>query len=168
MARIGARPTYFLRSFRPGDLGWIVFRHGELYSLEHGYNHHFEALVAELAADFLRTHDPKYENCWIAEKDGKRVGSIVVVKKSKKHAAIRLLLVEPAERGNGVGKALLEECIRFVKEAGYSKLSLSTNSELVIARKLYKQVGFTMVKKEPNYKEWGRDDIIEETWELSI
>ncbi len=160
--------TYILRSFRPGDFGWIIFRHGELYYQEFRYNHVFEALVAELSADFLRTHNPSCEMCWIAEKEGRRVGSIALVKESTDEAIIRLLLVEPSERGQGIGKALLDECIRFARLVGYNKVSLSTNSELTTARKLYQKAGFVMIKKRPNYREWGRDDLVEEIWELSV
>jgi DNA-binding MarR family transcriptional regulator/GNAT superfamily N-acetyltransferase len=160
-------PGYILRTHRPGDMGWIVWRHGVLYSQEYGYDEHFEALVAEIVAEFIANFDPARERCWIAEKDGTNVGSVVLVKKSASVAKLRLLLVEPSTRGLGIGKRLVEECVRFTRQAGYKKIILWTQSELTAARRIYENAGFKLVGEE-KHQSWSREDLMAETWELKL
>jgi len=162
-----SKHAYILRQHRPGDMGWVVQRHGELYWKEYEYDERFEALVAEIVAEFIQNFDPKFERCWIAEKDGKRVGAIFLVKKSMTVAKLRLLLVEPSARGLGIGKRLVSECINFARQAGYRKVLLWTQSELHAARHLYEQGGFTRIAQKP-HQSWGRKDLVAETWELTL
>jgi len=159
--------AYILRAHQPGDMGWVVHRHGALYAQEYGYDEQFEALVAEIAAKFIQNFDAKRERCWIAEKDGEIVGSVLLVKKSKTVAKLRLLLVEPSARGLGIGKRLVDECIGFARQAGYKKIVLWTQSELPAARHVYQQAGFRLVEEKP-HRSWGRDDLVSEIWELDL
>ena len=158
--------TYVLRRHQPGDMGWIVHRHGALYFQEYGYDEHFEALVAEIVAAFVERFDPKSERCWIAEKDGEIVGCIFAVRKSKTIAKLRLLLVEPSARGLGIGARLVNECVRFARQAGYKKMILWTQSELLAARHLYECAGFHLAGKKHHHS-WGRS-LLAETWELKL
>ncbi len=161
------KPALVLRPHGPGDLGWIVHRHGKLYTEEYGYNEQFEAVVAEIAAAFLRRHDPHRERCWIAELDGEMVGSIMLVRISDDVAKLRVMLVEPKARGRGVGAALIQECIRFARAARYRKITLWTHSNLVAARRLYEKAGFRLVHSEPAVEGFGRE-LVDETWELDL
>ena len=165
--RTDSKSPYILRSHQPGDLGWVVHRHGVVYAQEYGYNEQFEALVAEIAAQFIQNFDPRHERCWMAEKDGEIVGSVFVVKQSKTVAKLRLLLVEPSARGLGVGKRLVDECLRFARLAGYKKMVLWTQSELPAARHIYEQAGFKLIEEKP-HKSWGRDNLVSQTWELKL
>ena len=162
-----AQPAYILRPHQPGDMGWVVHRHGALYWKEYGYDEHFEALVAEIVAEFIQKFDARRERCWIAEKDGEILGSIFVVAKSKTVAKLRLLLVEPFARGLGIGRRLVEECVRFARQAGYKKIVLWTQSELPAARHLYQEAGFHLIAKQ-RHRSWGRDDLVAETWEMKL
>lgn len=158
--------TFVLREHRPGDMGYIVHRHGVLYAREYGYDMTFEALVAEVAAKFVQHFDARSERCWIAEKDGAIVGSVLVVRQTKSVAKLRLLLVEPAARGLGIGRRLVEECIRFAREHEYRKIVLWTQSELLAARRIYENAGFQRVSEKPHHS-FGRD-LVAETWELKL
>ena len=155
-----------LRSHRPGDLGWVVQRHGALYAEEYGWDERFEALVAEIAAKFARHFDRARERCWIAEMDGERVGAVLVVKQSRSTAKLRLLIVEPGARGRGLGRRLVEECIAFARAKGYRKLVLWTQSNLAAARHLYKEFGFKLVRREP-HRSFGRE-LVGEFWQLAL
>ena len=161
------RTPYILRSHQPGDMGWVVHRHGVLYAKEYGYDETFEALVAEIAAKFIQHFDPKRERCWIAEKDGEIVGSVFLVKKTKTVAKLRLLLVEPSARGLGIGKRLVGECLRFARQVGYKKMVLWTQSELPAARHIYQGAGFRLVQQK-KHQSWGRDDLISQIWEVKL
>jgi DNA-binding MarR family transcriptional regulator/predicted GNAT family acetyltransferase len=163
-ASVGA--GYLLRSHRPGDIGWIVSRHGALYAHEYGFNAEFEALVAEIAAIFLRNFNPRREFCRIAQHDGQTVGSVMLVEHSETIAKLRLLLVEPHARGHGIGGRLVQECVRFACQARYQKITLWTNSILVAARHLYQRSGFQMVDAQPHHS-FGQD-LVGETWELEL
>ena len=158
---------YLLRAHQPGDMGWIVHRHAVLYAREWGYNAEFEALAARICADFLDRFDPAREHCWLAERNGAIVGSVFLVQKSKRVAKLRLLLVEPEARGLGIGRRLIDECIRFARQAGYAKITLWTQSDLDAARRLYQQAGFRCVHRK-RHDSFGRKGLVAETWELSL
>jgi ribosomal protein S18 acetylase RimI-like enzyme len=145
-------------------MGWVVQRHGELYWKEFGYDARFEALVAGIVAGFINDFDSKRERCWIAERKGKRLGAVFLVRKSGDEAQLRLLLVDPPARGLGLGKRLVRECVRFARRCGYRKVVLWTQSELAAARGIYEKAGFRLVGKEP-HKSFGKV-LTGEYWEL--
>jgi DNA-binding MarR family transcriptional regulator/GNAT superfamily N-acetyltransferase len=159
-------PLWVLRNHRPGDMGWVVSAHGALYAQEYGWDISFEALVAKIAAEFIENLDPARERCWIAERDGAPAGSAFVVRKTDAVAKLRLLIVDPRARGLGLGKRLVDECLRFAKDAGYSSMTLWTQSILTAARGIYQGAGFTLVAEEPHHS-FGVD-LIGETWERDL
>ena len=158
--------AYRLRPPQPGDLGWVVHRHGAVYAEEYGYDEQFEALVAEIVAHFVQHYDVRRERCWIAERDGAVAGSVFLVGRSKTVAQLRLLLVEAQARGSGLGTRLVSECVRFARQTGYRKVMLWTQSELAAARRLYEAAGFRIVRREKNHS-FGKD-LVSETWELDL
>jgi DNA-binding MarR family transcriptional regulator/GNAT superfamily N-acetyltransferase len=155
-----------LRDPQPGDLGWVVQTHGELYAREFGYTSDFEALVAQVAAKYLRDFDPAWEKGWIAEVDGERAGSVFVVRKSRTVAQLRLLILRPEARGLGLGARLTDECIAFARDKGYRKMMLWTQSHLEAARAIYRSRGFTLMKSEPNAS-YGQQ-LVSEIWERKL
>ena len=167
---LGAKPEhkvpYILRTHQPGDMGWVVQRHGILYAAEYAWDEQFEALVAEIVTSFIRNYDHRRERCWIAEKEGESVGSVFLVKQSDSTAKLRLLLVEPKARGLGIGTRLVDECLKFAQQVGYSKITLWTNSVLTAARHIYQKAGFRIVDQQAHHS-FGHD-LIAETWELEL
>jgi len=167
---LGTQPEtktpYLLRLHQPGDMGWVVQSHGELYGREYGFDSSFEALVAEISAKFLASFDASRERCWIADIDGAQVGSVFLVRHTDDVAKLRLLLVDPAGRGQRLGQRLVAECINFAKACGYRKITLWTQSILVAARSLYQNAGFVLVATEP-HRSFGQS-LIGETWEREV
>jgi GNAT superfamily N-acetyltransferase len=167
---LGAEPehrvSWILRPPQPGDMGWVIQRHGVLYNREYGWDEHFEALVAGIIANFVQNFDSRREYCWIAEKEDENAGSVFLVRKSDSVAQLRLLLVEPEARGLGIGKRLVRECSRFARQAGYRKIVLWTNDVLHAARRIYEQEGYQLLKEEP-HRSWGHD-LVGQFWELEL
>jgi GNAT superfamily N-acetyltransferase len=163
----GATAAYSLRQPRPGDMGWVTHRHGALYAEEYGYDERFEALVARIVAEFIENLDPERERCWIAERRGEVVGSVFLVKKSPTVAKLRLLYVEPSARGLGIGARLIDECIQFARSAGYRRITLWTQSELLAARHLYVRAGFELAGAE-RHRSFCKRELVAETWQLKL
>jgi DNA-binding MarR family transcriptional regulator/N-acetylglutamate synthase-like GNAT family acetyltransferase len=167
-ALLGERPPsaepYVLRQHQRGDMGWVVQRHGVLYAREYGFDERFEALVASIVAKFINHLDARHERCWIAEHAGQQIGCVFLVKSSPTVAKLRLFLVEPEARGLGVGTRLVDECLRFARQAGYGKVRLWTQSNLLAARRIYERAGFRCIQSVPHHS-WGQD-LVSETWEL--
>jgi len=163
---VAAAPAaYVLRAPEPGDMGWIVQQHGRIYAREWGYDASFEALVARIAADFIDHRDPEKERGWIAEIDGENAGSVLLVRKSATVAKLRLLIVDPKARGLGIGRRLVDECVRFARQAGYRRITLWTHSQLLAARAIYRQAGFVCVARKP-VRSFGKK-LVDEIWELT-
>lgn len=151
---------------QPGDLGWVVQAHGELYAREFGWDTTFEALVARIVADFAAKHEPEREHAWIAEADGKRIGCVFCVRSDESTALLRILLVDPSARGQGAGTRLVDECVGFARQAGYRRMSLWTNDPLVAARRIYLSRGFRLVSEQPHHS-FGAD-LVGQTYELTL
>ena len=164
--RPARREPFTLREHRAGDMGWIVSRQSALYADEYGWTTEYEALSAEIVAQFLKTFDAARERCWIAEREAAPVGAVLIVKQSDAVARLRLLHVERAARGLGIGTRLVDECIRFARAAGYEKITLWTQSNLLAARHLYEAAGFSCVSKQPHHS-FGKN-LVAETWELVL
>jgi len=165
-ARLPKKVRIQLRAPQPGDLGWVIHRHGALYAAEYGWDASFEALVAGIVAAFARQHDPQCERCWIAEAGGRIAGSVFVVRESDTEAKLRLLFVEREARGLGLGRRLVAECIAFARAAGYQTLTLWTNDILVAARGIYETEGFRLIHQAP-HRSFGKD-LVEQTWSLDL
>src|SRR5215468_9553697 len=162
-----ARQKLTLRPPRHGDFGWMVKRHAELYAREYGWVEPFEGLCAQIVADFVNNHDAKCERCWIAELNGENVGCVMLVKDDQPGVArLRLLLVDPKGRGLGLGAKLVDECVRFARSVGYTKVTLWTHSVLSAARHVYEKAGFTLTSSEPRHS-WGKD-VVAEFWDLDL
>ena len=166
MANHLTKPIITLRDPQPGDMGWVVQQHGEIYWREYGWDAGFEALVLKIVNGVVQKWQPAYEKCWIAEVSGLRVGSAFVVRKSARVAQLRLLILTPDARGLGLGGRLCDECIAFASANGYKKLVLGTNSILLTARAMYSKRGFKLAKSEP-FQGFGHD-LVDETWELLL
>jgi DNA-binding MarR family transcriptional regulator/GNAT superfamily N-acetyltransferase len=170
MAELSGEPTagapIVIRGHAPGDIGWIIHRHGALYAAEYGWDETFEGLVAEIAGRFLKGHDATRERCWVAEREGEILGSVFVVDAGDGVAKLRLLYVEPQARGGGLGRRLVDEALRFAVRAGYRKMALWTNDILVAARRVYEAAGFRLVASEP-HRSFGKA-LVGETWEKDL
>jgi DNA-binding MarR family transcriptional regulator/GNAT superfamily N-acetyltransferase len=160
------RSSFLLRSHRVGDMGWVISRQASAYAEEYGWDISYETLVAEICAHFIKNYDASREHCWIAEAGGEPLGSIFLVKASDELAKLRLLLVEKKARGLGIGRALVEQCVRSAHEKGYRKITLWTQSILVAARKIYQDAGFVLVASEP-HRSFGQS-LVGETWEREL
>ncbi|HET8918980.1 MAG TPA: helix-turn-helix domain-containing GNAT family N-acetyltransferase [Xanthobacteraceae bacterium] len=158
--------NYSLRAPSPGDFGWIVKRHAELYAQEYRWREPFEGVCAQIVADFVNKYDESRERCWIAEIDGENVGTVMLVNDGADVARLRLLLVEPKARGLGIGARLTDEAVRFARGAGYRKITLWTHSVLTAARHIYQEAGFKLMRSE-EHQSWGQP-VVSEHWDLEL
>jgi GNAT superfamily N-acetyltransferase len=165
-ARVPADEVTIRRLGRPGDLGWVVMAHGELYAREFGWDTGFEALVARIVADYAAGHDEAREAAWIAERIGQRVGCVFCVAADEQTAQLRILLVDPGARGHGLGARLVDECLSFARGAGYERMKLWTNHPLTAARRIYLSRGFTLTEQEPHHS-FGAD-LTGQVYELGL
>jgi DNA-binding MarR family transcriptional regulator/N-acetylglutamate synthase-like GNAT family acetyltransferase len=165
-AESASQRSYVLRSPRPGDFGWIVKRHAELYAQEYRWVEPFEGVCAQIVADFVNKYDPSRERCWIADMDGENVGTVMLVNDGAEVARLRLLLVEPKARGLGIGARLTDEAIRFARTSGYQKITLWTHSVLIAARQIYQTAGFKLMRNE-QHQSWGQP-VTSEHWDLEL
>jgi GNAT superfamily N-acetyltransferase len=163
-------PAYTIRTHRPGDIGWIIHRHGVLYEKEYGWGTKMEALVSKIGAEFLDNYDAAADRCWVAERNDEFLGCILLIRDTDPDvintAKLRLLLVEPSARGLGLGRALIEQCTRFARETGYARIRLWTQNVLVSARKLYAKEGYRLVSSE-EHEAFG-EKLVGECWELDL
>jgi DNA-binding MarR family transcriptional regulator/predicted GNAT family acetyltransferase len=157
---------WLMRGLRPGDIGWIIRRHGVLYTGDYGWNAEFEGFVAEIAGAFVKSHDPRRESAWVAERDGEIVGSVFVMRADDHTAKLRLLYVEPTARGLGIGRRLVEQCLNFARDAGYTRMTLWTNHTLTSARRIYEAAGFKLTAEEPH--DMFGPPLVGQTWEKDI
>ncbi len=164
--KLRVESAFTLRPHRPGDIGVVISRQAALYHQEYGWDGTFEALVAEIGAEFIRGFDPEWENCWIAERGGEVVGSVFVVRQSREVAKLRMLYVDASARGLGIGRRLVEECIAFARAKGYRKLTLWTNDILLAARRIYLEAGFELVAEEAHHS-FGKD-LLGQNWDLHL
>jgi DNA-binding MarR family transcriptional regulator/GNAT superfamily N-acetyltransferase len=158
--------AYLLRPPQPGDLGWVISRNAAIYAIEYGWDDSYEGLVARIVADYLANRDPAQEAAWIAEMEGAPVGSVFCVRRDENTAQLRLLLVEPSARGLGIGTRLVEECVAFARQAGYTRMTLWTNDVLADARRIYERVGFALGEQERHHS-FGRN-LVGQTWWLDL
>lgn len=165
---LGAKkpPTVVLREPVSGDFGWVIQRHGALYRSEYAWDETFESLVARIVADYIEKRDPSREAAWIAEMDGQRMGCIFCTRKNDEVAQLRILLVEPAARGLGIGTRLVDECVRFARRGGYKQMMLWTNDVLVAARRIYERAGFRLVEEDEHHS-FGHD-LVGQNWTLDL
>lgn len=161
-----ASDPFIIRPHRPGDIGWVISRHGAIYAEEFGWDISFEALVADIAGQFLRELQPEWEQCWIAERHGRNAGSVFVVRKSPEVAQLRMLIVDPAARGHNIGERLVETVIGFARAKGYTTITLWTNDCLHAARRIYQKFGFELVDEEPHHS-FGVD-LVGQNWDLKL
>ena len=161
-----AQQQFDLRPHRPDDIDWVVRRHREIYTQEYEWDSRFGDLVADIADKFVREFDPSRERCWIAERNGERIGCVFLVRNTDEIAQLRLLLVDPAARGLGVGRTLVQECIDFAVACGYSTMRLWTNDVLHSARRIYEAAGFKLIEEE-EHSSWGTP-LMSQTWELDL
>jgi GNAT superfamily N-acetyltransferase len=163
---MGERDVTIRRIGEPGDLGWVVMAHGQVYAEEFGWDNSFEALVAQIVADYAAEHDPTRERAWVAEVDGERVGCVFCVAKDEVTAQLRILLVHPSGRGLGLGARLVDECVEFARSAGYERIVLWTNHPLVAAGHIYRAAGFQLTEESPHHS-FGVD-LVGQTYELDL
>ena len=160
------QPSFTLRHPKPGEIGWVVAAHGRLYSEVYGWDHTFEGLVAKIAGEFLERRDPSRERCWIAEMNGRPVGSVFCMRQDDTTAKLRLLIVEANAHGHGIGRALVRACMAFARDVGYTRMTLWTNDILVAARQIYEREGFRLTAEAPHHS-FGVD-LVGQTWERDL